>query len=82
MPTMQHRTQEYTIRNTRYFKGETSGMKNLLCKWFGHYWVYGHYQNYWGTMRNSYDEFDSPICATCRRKKSDIEKGIDIKYCI
>ena len=54
---------------------------NLLCKWFGHHWVNGYYSYLWDVKE--WWEFDSPICATCHSKKSDIEKGIyNKKYCV
>ena len=59
-------------------------IRGKWCEWFGHHWIYGHYQNYWGTLYDSWDELDSPICVTCGHKKSDIEKGIKPlpKYCV
>jgi hypothetical protein len=48
----------------------------LWCKWFGHNWVEGYYQNFWGTLYDSYVKFDSPICRNCEHKESDIQKGL------
>ncbi len=53
---------------------------NILCKWFGHHWVFGYWSYLWDI--EEWNEFDSPICSTCRHKKSELSLPNPPKYCV